>query len=76
MRRELEAIEDEDERERAFNAAVAAAYEHGRGLNMAAYGEIDDVIDPNDSRRWVATLFTGRHWRDRETKRRPFIDTW
>ena len=24
---------------------------------MAAYGEIDDVIDPADSRRWIATLF-------------------
>src|SRR3954470_12765741 len=57
MRRELEAIEDPAARERAFEAAVAAAYEHGRGLNMAAYGEIDDVIDPADSRRWIATLF-------------------
>ena len=36
---------------------VAAAYERGRGMNMAAYGEIDDVIDPADSRRWIATLF-------------------
>src|SRR5205807_10398966 len=57
MRRELEAIEDPDERERAFQAAVAAAYEHGQGINMAAYGEIDDVIDPADSRRWIAMLF-------------------
>ena len=57
MRRELEAIEDPEERERVFEATVAAAYEHGRGLNMAAYGEIDDVIDPADSRRWIATLF-------------------
>ena len=57
MRRELEAIEDEDERERVFQATVAAAYERGRGINMAAYGEIDDVIDPADSRRWIATLF-------------------
>src|SRR5205823_9453872 len=40
MRRELEAIQDPAERERAFEAAVAASYEHGRGLNMAAYGEI------------------------------------
>ena len=24
---------------------------------MAAYGEIDDVIDPADSARWIATLF-------------------
>ncbi len=43
-----------------FEATVAAAYEHGRGLNMAAYGEIDDVIDPADSRRWIATLFDER----------------
>src|SRR5437588_6616908 len=54
LRRELEAIEDPDEREQAFETAVAAAYERGQGINMAAYGEIDDVIDPADSRRWIA----------------------
>jgi acetyl-CoA carboxylase carboxyltransferase component len=78
MRRELEAIADEDERERVFGATVAAAYEHGRGVNMAAYGEIDDVIDPADSRRWIATLFgesTGEWWR-RSGKKRPFVDAW
>ena len=57
LRKELEAIEDAEQRERAYEAAVQAAYEHGKGLNMAAYGEIDDVIDPADSRRWIATLF-------------------
>jgi acetyl-CoA carboxylase carboxyltransferase component len=78
MKRELEAIADPDERERVFKATVAAAYEHGEGVNMAAYGEIDDVIDPADSRRWIATLFderTGR-WQQREGKKRPNIDTW
>ena len=60
MRRELEAIADADERERAFEAAVAAAYERGKGINMAAYGEIDDVIDPADTRRWIATLLRRR----------------
>jgi acetyl-CoA carboxylase carboxyltransferase component len=78
MRRELEAIDDADERERAFQATVAAAYERGRGVNMAAYGEIDDVIDPAYSRRWIATLFdesSGEWWRH-EGKRRPFIDAW
>ena len=54
-----------------IDAAVAAAYEHGQGLNMAAYGEIDDVIDPNDSHRWIATLFTGSHWRDRDAQEAP-----
>jgi len=78
MRRELEAIEDTTERERVFQATVAAAYEHGRGMNMAAYGEIDDVIDPADSRRWIATLFDepAADWRRRSAKRRPNIDTW
>jgi acetyl-CoA carboxylase carboxyltransferase component len=78
MRRELDAIEDEEERERVFQATVAAAYERGRGLSMAAYGEIDDVIDPADSRRWVATLFeeTGGGWRDHPGKRRPYVDSW
>ena len=83
--RELEAIADEQERERVFAATVAAAYEHGRGVNMAAYGEIDDVIDPADSRRWVAMLFdrTGGGdggsrggWREREGKKRPNVDAW
>jgi acetyl-CoA carboxylase carboxyltransferase component len=78
MKRELEAIDDPEERERVFEATVAAAYEHGQGLNMAAYGEIDDVIDPADSRRWIATLFDERagQWRRLDGKKRPNIDAW
>jgi acetyl-CoA carboxylase carboxyltransferase component len=78
MRRELEAIEDPTERERVFQATVAAAYEHGRGVNMAAYGEIDDVIDPADSQRWIATLFgeTDASWQQRPGKKRPCVDAW
>jgi acetyl-CoA carboxylase carboxyltransferase component len=78
MKRELEAIADPKERERVFEATVAAAYEHGQGVNMAAYGEIDDVIDPADSRRWIATLFDERagQWRRRDGKKRPNIDAW
>jgi acetyl-CoA carboxylase carboxyltransferase component len=72
MRRELEAIEDPQQRENAYNAAVAAAYDRGKGLNMAAYFEIDDVIDPADSRRWIATLFDAPP----SGTRRPYIDTW
>ncbi len=78
MKRELEAIADDEQRERLFEATVAAAYEHGQGVNMAAYGEIDDVIDPADSRRWIATLFdeASGQWRRREGKKRPNIDAW
>ncbi|MGO9954844.1 MAG: carboxyl transferase domain-containing protein [Solirubrobacteraceae bacterium] len=78
MRRELEAIEDPAERERAYEAAVAAAYERGQGISMASYFEIDDVIDPADTRRWIATLFddTAPGWRERPGKRRPNLDAW
>ncbi|HSZ14485.1 MAG TPA: carboxyl transferase domain-containing protein [Solirubrobacteraceae bacterium] len=78
MRRELDAIEDPQERERLYEQMVAAAYERGRGVNMAAYGEIDDVIDPADSRRWIATMFdehSGEWWR-RQGKKRPHVDAW
>jgi acetyl-CoA carboxylase carboxyltransferase component len=80
MRRELEAVEDPDDRDRLFDTTVAAAYERGQGVNVAAYFEIDDVIDPADTRRWVRTLFGGPtgtgDWRSLPGKRRPNIDTW
>jgi acetyl-CoA carboxylase carboxyltransferase component len=78
MRRELEAIEDEDERAKAFDAMVAAAYDRGKGISMAEYGEIDDVIDPADTHRWIAMLFDGhsQDWWRRPGKTRPHVDTW
>jgi acetyl-CoA carboxylase carboxyltransferase component len=78
MRRELEAIEDPAERERAYEAMVATAYERGRGISMASYFEIDDVIDPADTRRWIATLFddAAPAWWETPGKRRPNVDTW
>ena len=78
MRRELEAIDDPAERERTYQAMVAAAYERGSAISMASYFEIDDVIDPADTRRWVRLLFDGDTggWWQRAEKRRPNIDAW
>ena len=56
MRRELDAIADPVEREAAYAAMVARMYEHGRAVNTAEHFEIDDVIDPADTRRWIATM--------------------
>src|SRR3546814_15354926 len=56
-RKELEAIEDPAERDRTFNEMVDRMYEHGKALNAASYFEIDDVIDPADSRPWTTTAF-------------------
>jgi acetyl-CoA carboxylase carboxyltransferase component len=77
FRRELEAIEDEAEREKVFEEMVARMYEHGKALNTATYFEIDDVIDPADSRRWIMTaLESAPPPPPRTGKKRPNIDTW
>jgi acetyl-CoA carboxylase carboxyltransferase component len=76
-RRELEAIDDEAEREKVFEDMVARMYEHGKALNTATYFEIDDVIDPADSRRWITTaLESAPPPPPRTGKKRPNIDTW
>jgi acetyl-CoA carboxylase carboxyltransferase component len=75
MRKELAAIEDDAERERVFEELVAAAYKQGHALSAATYEEIDDVIDPADTRSRVAALLTGWQPPPRDGRRRV-VDTW
>jgi acetyl-CoA carboxylase carboxyltransferase component len=76
-RKELDAIEDADERERAFQEMVDRMYAHGKAVNAASHFEIDDVIDPADSRRWITTTFGAAPPPARRTgKKRPNVDTW
>jgi len=77
FRRELDAIEDPGEREAEFERMVARAYEHGKALNVATVFEIDDVIDPADSRRRIVeALRAAPPPPPRARKKRPFVDTW
>jgi acetyl-CoA carboxylase carboxyltransferase component len=77
FRRELDAIEDDAEREATFERMVARAYEHGKALNVATYFEIDDVIDPAESRtRIVETLRAAPPPLPRQGKKRPCVDAW
>ncbi|MCB1644735.1 MAG: carbamoyl-phosphate synthase large subunit, partial [Pseudomonadales bacterium] len=76
-RKELEAIEDPAERTRVFEEKVAASYERGKAVNYATAFEIDDVIDPVDTRKWImAGLRSIPASAPRSGKKRPFIDTW
>ncbi|WAJ46995.1 carbamoyl-phosphate-synthetase [Mycobacterium sp. Aquia_216] len=54
--RELAAAADPGEREHLFEKLVAAAYQHGKALRAATTFELDDVIDPSDSRAWITRL--------------------
>ncbi len=77
FRTELEAIADPVERQTAFDQMVEAAYRHGEALNMAAHLEIDDVIDPAETRDRVLAAFASAPPREARTgKKRPGIDPW
>jgi len=76
-RNELAAISDPVERDATFQSMVDRMYEHGKALNTASHFEIDDVIDPVDSRRWISTILAAAPSpAPRAGKKRPNIDTW
>ena len=57
FRRELEAIEDAEQRAAREAELIDLAHTNAEGLNIATFAEIDDVIDPADTRsRIVAAL--------------------
>ncbi len=77
FRKELAAIEDAAQRKQVFEQMVARAYEHGKALNLATHFEIDDVIDPAESRRWIAgALRAAPEAPVRTYKKRSCVDTW
>ncbi len=76
-RNELAAIVDPAARTAMFEEMVARMYEHGKAVNMASHFEIDDVIDPADSRRTIlGALRSCPPVPPRTGKKRPCIDTW
>jgi acetyl-CoA carboxylase carboxyltransferase component len=76
-RNELAAIGEPAARRAAFEEMVARMYEHGKALNTASHFEIDDVIDPADSRRWVLAALPPDHGRPSSgARRRLCVDTW
>jgi len=77
FRNELEAEADPVAREAMFDERVARLYEQGKAVNTATYYEIDEVIDPSDSRRWITmALESAPPAATRAAKKRPGIDTW
>ena len=75
-RNELAAIADPVEREATFQQMVDRMYEHGKALSVSTHFEIDDVIDPADTRRWINAVFEAAPAVPRQGKKRPNVDTW
>jgi acetyl/propionyl-CoA carboxylase alpha subunit len=76
-RNDLAAIEDPDERLKKYNEMVAASYERAKAANSASFFGVDDVIDPADTRSWIARGLKSLPPVDpRSGKKRPYVDTW
>ena len=76
-RKELAAIEDAEERRLEFERRVAGAYEGAKAINAGVGGGLDDVIDPADTRSWIASSLKRLPPKaPRTEKKYPYIDTW
>jgi acetyl-CoA carboxylase carboxyltransferase component len=79
-RKELAAIADPAERKATFDRMVAAAYAAGKAIVRGAGTDLDDVIDPADTRRWIAAGLRARPPVPARTattaKKVPWIDSW
>jgi acetyl/propionyl-CoA carboxylase alpha subunit len=77
FRKEMEAIADPVEREKYYQAKVAELYANGKATSIASVLEIDEVIDPAETRRWImAGLQSVPKPEPRKHRKRPCIDAW
>jgi acetyl-CoA carboxylase carboxyltransferase component len=76
-RKELAAIADTAERIAAYERFVAELYTEGRALNVGSFFQVDDVIDPAETRRWVVAGLRSLPPRPVRTgKKRAWVDGW
>jgi len=76
-RAELEAITDIPARRARYDALVADAYAWAKALNAGTVFEVDDVIDPAETRHWlVMGLNSTPPKLPRDGKKRAWVDTW
>jgi acetyl-CoA carboxylase carboxyltransferase component len=79
FKRELDEISDPEQREQRVQEMTEAAHEHAKALNAATLFELDDVIDPAETRGLIArTLLAAPpppSWRQ-GSGRRGAVDSW
>ena len=76
MRKQLDAIPEPDERERTVRALTELYRERAKALNAARVFEIDDVIDPAQTREVVASALTTAAAAGRLSGSGRPVDTW
>jgi len=76
FKKELAAIEDRQEREKLYEQLVAQLRERGKAINMASYLEIDSVIDPADTRKWITQGIKSAPANKYQESYHAFVDPW
>ena len=76
LRRELEAIADTEERDRRVRELTAAAERNAKALNAATLFELDDVIDPAETRRLIASTLAAAGQHAPPGPQHRFVDSW
>ncbi len=76
LRKELEAIADDAEREQRVRDVTAAAQENAKAINAAQLFELDDVVDPAQTRGLIARTLAAATAHARPDASRRFVDTW
>lgn len=74
FKRELEAQKDPAAREALYNKLLSMLYDRGKAVNMASYLEIDAVIDPVDTRKWILKGLMSAPNRSAKEANMPFVD--
>ncbi len=76
FKKELEAVADPKEREALYNRLVDQMYEQGKAVNMASYVEIDAVIDPAETRKWIMRGLKSAPPRLKSNRQNSYVDCW
>ena len=73
----MQAIEAPEERAATYEKMVADMYKRGKAVNMASRFELDNVIEPADTQKWISRgLRSMPQALRREGKKRPIVDAW
>ncbi len=76
FKKELAAIADPQEREKLYEQLLGQLRERGKAINIASYLEIDSVIDPADTRKWIMQGIKSVPARCPQETGHSFIDPW
>jgi len=73
FKKEIEAVSDPEEKQMLYEKLVKAAYDKGKAVNAAHALEFDEVIDPAETRAYLAGALEAL---PKNSGSGRFIDTW